>query len=72
MGTKLTSERAWWLRKWDRGGWTIGDPMRSTVKKWAAHTAALVKSGYLEEDGYGLQRITDAGREALREATHEN
>jgi hypothetical protein len=67
---KLTTERRWWLAKWDRMGWHIGDPMRASVKKWRAHTEALIKSGLLEADRYeGLSapmcRLTDAGQEAI-------
>ena len=70
---ELTSERLWWLTKWERGGWSIGDPMRMSVKKWRAHTAALVKSGHLESDrpddpDNAMFRITDAGRRAIAAA----
>ncbi|MDC9825635.1 hypothetical protein PRN20_18025 [Devosia sp. ZB163] len=64
---KLTTERLWWLRRWEAGGWTIGDPMRAGIKKWGAHTAALVKAGFLEGDDLGFHRITEAGRAALKE-----
>lgn len=63
----LTPERLWWLKKFGLGGWTIGHGMLSGVKKWDAHSSALVKMGLLEtEPGYGnTYRITDAGRAAL-------
>jgi len=64
---KLSPDRAWWLRKWAVGGWSVGDPMRGHVKKWKAHTEALLKAGFLEADEYEMHRITDAGRKALSE-----
>jgi hypothetical protein len=41
--------------------------MRGHVKKWKAHTEALLKAGFLEADEYEMHRITDAGRKALSE-----
>lgn len=63
---KTERERLWWLKGFS-DGWSIGRPLLVGIKKWDAHTAALVKRGYLEADGYGLHRITDAGRRALSE-----
>lgn len=68
---KLTSERLWWLQQFGgAGGWTMGRPMSAGLKKWRAHSAALVKMGLLERygdalDGDLMHRITDAGRAAL-------
>lgn len=62
---KLTSERLWWLKGFGEFGWTMGRPMMAGIKKWAAHTTALVKMGLLEGDGSGLYRVTPAGRSAL-------
>lgn len=65
---KLTQERLWWLKGFDGYGWTIGRPNLVGIKKWDAHSAALVKMGLLEPDAeFGSQnhRLTDAGRDAL-------
>ena len=63
---KLTNERLWWLKGFGPYGWSIGRPNLANIKKWKAHTAALVKMGLLETDDYGMFRITDAGRAALQ------
>ncbi|MBB5040852.1 hypothetical protein [Shinella fusca] len=65
---KLTKDRLWWLKQFERGGWTLGRPNLVGVKKWDAHSAALVKMGLLEPDaelGTKNHRLTDAGRNAL-------
>jgi hypothetical protein len=65
---KLTDERRWWLNTFPEMGWSSGRPMLNQMKKWKAHTAALVKMGLLEHDAeYGVYRLTDAGRAVLRE-----
>lgn len=67
---KLSAERRWWLAKWERDGWSIGDPMRHAVKKWRQHTQALFRAGLLESDRpddpiAAMYRITPAGRAIL-------
>jgi hypothetical protein len=58
---KMTKERLWCLKQFGPYGWSIGRGGWIGVKKWDAHKAALVKGGYLEQDGE-LYRATDAGR----------
>lgn len=62
---KLTKDRMWLLRQFESGGWSLGRPCLQGIKKWEYHRTALIKSGLLEEDQYGMCRITDAGRAAL-------
>lgn len=64
---KLTKaqERISFLRRWSDGGWN--DFGQSHGKKWIEHKSILVRTGHLEPDGYGLYRITPAGRRALEE-----
>jgi hypothetical protein len=71
---KLNQERRWWLAQWGRGGWSIGNPMKCSVKKWAAHTETLIKAGLLEGEerhnpgtGPRFCRITDLGLRQLSE-----
>lgn len=65
---KLTQERRWWLSHFPEYGWGNGRPNLNLMKKWQAHTAALVKMGLLERDPkYNQYRRTDAGRAALSE-----
>lgn len=65
----LSQDRLWCLRVFKDGGWTIGRGDWNSVKKWDGHKAALVKSGYLENDQEypTMYRITDAGHAALKE-----
>ncbi|KQV43261.1 MULTISPECIES: hypothetical protein [unclassified Rhizobium] len=66
---KLTKERMWWLQRFENRGWTVGHPNLAGIKKWDAHSAALVKMGLIEPDtefGTANHRITEAGRSALR------
>lgn len=63
---KLTKERAWFLKHWLRGGWSIPRPDCIGVKKWDGHLRQLLKHGLLEEDPeFPVYRITDAGRAEL-------
>lgn len=64
---KLTEERLWCLKWWERGGWSLGRPMQRGVKKWERHIEMLAKAGLLEADGV-LCRITEAGLTALQAA----
>lgn len=64
---KLSKERRWCLSWWERDGWSIGRPGQSGMDKWKRHIAMLVKSGLLEADEYGMHRITENGRQALKE-----
>lgn len=69
---KLTNERRWLLTTFPEMGWSIGRPGLIQMKKWKAHTDALVKMGLLEHDAeYGVYRRTDTGRAALREEKGE-
>lgn len=67
---KLTKDRAWFLKQFGEGGWSLGRPNLKGVKKWDAHRAYLIKVGLLAADEYGMNRITDAGLAAL--ASMEN
>ena len=66
---KLTKERLWWLKGFRGGGWTMGRPFLVGIKKWDAHSAALVKMGLLENESeyHDSYRITESGRAALKE-----
>jgi len=67
---KMTEERAWCLRWWSPGAWSIGRPNMRGIKKWERHIDMLTKAGLLETGGYDdeMRRLTDAGRAALNEA----
>ncbi|WP_454686885.1 hypothetical protein [Agrobacterium leguminum] len=65
---KLPKERLWLLRQFNPYGWSMGRPSLNGVKKWDAHKEALITSGLLEKDQYGMFRLTESGRTALQEA----
>lgn len=62
----LSRERMFCLKQFSDFGWSCGRGDWDGVAKWQKHIQMLVKRGFLEADEYGLFRITDAGREALK------
>jgi hypothetical protein len=63
---KLTQDRRYVLSLFERLGYW-GFPPRLHLKKWRDQVDKAVRAEQLEADGYGLFRITPAGRSALSE-----
>jgi len=68
---KLTDYRRWVLSHWRNWGWC--QPVdRILTKKGRHEISMLLKKGLLEQDEYGMYRITDAGRAALAEGGRDD